>query len=80
MLSTMTSHKKIRYRFKEFRAIKEQTDDKTWSYESIAQEIGSNKMTIAKIANSNEPYPNLETLLKLCEFFNCTLAEFIIEE
>lgn len=80
MLAVMTKPKKIRYRFREYRAIKEQEDDRRYSYEKIAEIIGSNKTTIAKIANSKEPYPNLDVLVKLCEFFDCSLSDFIVEE
>lgn len=56
-------------------------DDLMWQYDVRAQDVaeatGIGKATISKIRNNKYMNVQLQTLNKLCKYFNCTLRDLV---
>lgn len=67
----------IRNRFKILLAQKEARDGRNYTYNDISQATGIAPNTLSAYANQGVSRFDESILVRLCEFFDCTLAELL---
>lgn len=70
----------IKYKLKEQIANKEFLERRTVTLKEVAEATGIHRVTLSKLANNKDYNVGVETLGKLCEYFDCTLndiAEYV---
>ena len=67
----------IRNRFKILLAQKEARDGRNYTYNDISQATGIAPNTLSAYANQSVSRFDESILVRLCEFFDCTLAELL---
>lgn len=69
--------KRIRNNFKFLKAKKEHELGRNVTYEEIQKVTGISPNTLSLYANAKVSMYSEETMLKLCDFFGCSLSELI---
>lgn len=67
----------IKNRFKILLAQKEAADDRKYTYDDIRKETGISPTTLSNYAQGTVTRFDEPTLVALCKFFDCELAELI---
>lgn len=67
----------VRNRFKILLAQKEARDGRNYTYSDISQATGIAPNTLSAYANQSVSRFDESILVRLCEFFDCTLAELL---
>lgn len=67
----------IRFKLKEVMANKQFIDGKKITLKEIAAQTGINRMTLTKINTQPNYSTSTETLNKLCQYFDCEIAELV---
>lgn len=65
-------------RFTELLAIKRRDEGKSWSYEDVSQRTGLSTGTLVRYAKQDHSMFDENTVLRLCEFFNCEIGDLLI--
>ncbi len=60
--------------------IKELRDARGWSTNQLALEAELTQSTVSTVLTKTNSLPSLETLIRLCNAFGITLAQFFMEE
>lgn len=72
-----TTEESITINFTRLLRLKEAAEDKRWTYEKIADATGLSKTTIGSYSHGRATRFEESTLIALCRFFGCELAELI---
>lgn len=67
----------IRFKLKELIAEKEFQEKRRVLVKEISDATGINRVTISKLLNNKDYNTTLEKVEKLCDFFDCEIADLI---
>ncbi|MBN8735369.1 MAG: helix-turn-helix transcriptional regulator [Xanthomonadales bacterium] len=65
----------IKFKLKEQIAEKEFRERRVVSLKEIAEETGIHRVTLSKLANNKKYNVGIDTLEKLCGFFDCSIGD-----
>lgn len=68
----------IRVKLKEALVEKEFRDGIKLTMKDVAEATGVHTVTLSKIAKNRGYNPSLETIDKLCEFFDCDVSDLLV--
>lgn len=71
---------RIRNRYQELLSIKERREGRRITQRVAAEEIGVTTVTIGRYARNEVERYDESTILAMCKYLGCTLAEFLVIE
>lgn len=67
----------VRFRLKELISEKEFREKRVVSLKEIAEETGIHRVTLSKLANNKNYNVGIDTLEKLCRYFDCEIGSLV---